>query len=57
MESVREFGPQYIGGKMYQGSFEHTLRRRKRSTLGRYANEIMDIYGEIERRRGDYDPS
>ncbi|MBA2770447.1 MAG: hypothetical protein H0U34_00295, partial [Sphingomonas sp.] len=57
LDSAREFGPQYIGGRMYQGSFEHTLKRRKRVTLERYANEIMNIYEEIESRRGDYDPS
>ena len=57
IDQATEFGPQYIGERMYKGSFEHTLRRRKRVTLERYAQEIVNILEEIESRRGDYDPS
>lgn len=40
--------------RIYFGSLENTLRKRKRVTFERYAHEIVDILDEIERRRGDY---
>ena len=49
-----KFGPLEINGRVWRGSLENTLRRRKRITLERYAREIIAIQEEIERRRGDY---
>lgn len=54
LEHATNYGPLELNGRIWRGSLEHTLRRRKRVTLERYAREIMNLLEEVERRRGEY---
>ena len=56
LDFATERGPLMMGDRVYQGSIEHTLRRRKPSSFEKMAREISDIYEQIELRRGDYVP-
>ena len=48
------YGPLMIGDRIYYGSIENTLRKRKRVTFERMADEIVAIANEISQRRGEY---
>ena len=48
------YGPLMIGERIHYGSIENTLRRRKRVTFERMADEIVAIANEIKQRRGEY---
>ncbi len=50
-----KFGPLEMNGQLDRGSLENTLRRSKRSTFEKLAHQILDIHGEINRRRGSYE--
>ena len=49
-----ERGPMMLGEKIYLGSIEHTLRHRKRTSFEKMARELLDIYEQIQMRRGEY---
>ena len=49
-----KFGPMEFNGEIFRGSIENTLRRSRRSTFEKLANEIYAISREIEQRRGGY---
>jgi hypothetical protein len=50
-----KFGPRYITNTYWIGALENTLKRRKRSTFERMAQEILSIHEEIVKRRGTYE--
>ena len=53
-KTATAFGPQMLGDEIWAGALENTLRKRKRVTFERMAEEIVAIDDEIRRRRGSY---
>ena len=53
-DRATKFGPLVIGERQFRGAIEHTLRRSKRSTFEKLANEISALSEEIIQRRGHY---
>ena len=47
-----EHGPYYSGATMIYGALQNTLKRRRRSTFERYAEEIFSIAALVTERRG-----
>lgn len=54
VDAATEHGPLMLNGRIWRGALLHTLKRRKRTTLERYARELDAIYREVVRRRGPY---
>jgi hypothetical protein len=53
-KQMTDAGPLMIGDRIYSGSIENTLRKRRRITFERYAKELVEISIEIKSRRGQY---